>query len=177
MSFQPDRRKNDLEVDRLQDETRQNTKDIGILTTTVKELATMFRYAEKEYEHSRQDMKEVVVGLKTLNEKIGAMDGVQKEIGILIGEVGKLRHDIKNVEHAQQAIPILKENLIRNDKMVSDHETRVDALEKWKDEKDGAFGAVKVVIHSIWAFTSIGGLSFIAWLLRGYWAGGAIGGE
>jgi chromosome segregation ATPase len=158
----------------LDEETRQNTRDIASLAATVGKLATTVEYTEKSHEEDRKSVKELATELRTLNDKLGSMNGVQKELGTLAGEVGKLRHDLKNTEQAQQAIPLIKEYVAKVDKQVADHETRVDILEKWKERSDGATGAVRVIIHALWAFASIGGLSFLAWLLRSW---SKVGGE
>lgn len=162
----------------VEQETRQNTKDIASLAATVGKLATVFEYSEKAHEKDRRNLEAITAELRTLNDKLTGMNGVQKEIGTLMGEVGKLRHDIKNMEQPLAAIPLIKEALAGADKKSSDHEIRIDFLEKWKERSDGATGAVKIIIHMLWAFVAAGGLSFIAWMAGLFNSGGRhIGGE
>ncbi len=156
-------------------ETRQNTKDIAALAATVDKLATVFQYAEKAHEEDRKDLKEITTELRTLNEKLSGMNGVQKELGALTGEVGKLRHDLKTAETVLQAVPLIKESLVSSSEKSDEQERRIDGLEKWKERTDGAAGAVRVIIHAIWAFVSIGGLGFIGWIMGAF--NGRIGGE
>lgn len=157
-------------------QTRENTKAISDLAATVTRIATVVEITERQRSDERQDMRNVVAELKILGDKIGTISSISEKIGELSGEIGKLRHDIKNLENAQQAIPLLKNSQVISEKVIADHETRVNILEKWKDNTDGAAGAVKVIVHIVWAFASVGGLTFIGWLM-GLFNGGRIGGE
>lgn len=162
----------------LEQQTQQNTKDIHTLTIQVNKLATIVEFAEKHHESDRQDMRDVVSGLKGLNEKIGALANLQEKIGLMTGEIGKLRHDIKNLENAQSGIPMLRDKLTYNEKGVADHETRLAAIEKWRDRKDGAAGAVNWLLHGFWAvFGSaiLAVVGFVLWLFFNHKGGLMIG--
>ena len=152
----------------LEEQTRENTRNISSLTTTVTELATMFKFTEKARDEERQDVKSAVAELKTLNQKITEMSTIQKDVNQLSGDFRALSHDMKNVQNAIQAIGLLKDRLSENGETLAKHETRLDSIETWRSETKGATGAVKILIHTIWAFVSVGGLSFIAWIMTNY---------
>ncbi len=162
-------------------QTNQNTRDINILTNTVTELATIVKYSEKQHENDRDDLKSVVSELKSLNDKIGSMAGVQHELGSLLGEIGKLRHDIRNMEQAQLAIPLLKKDLVENEKAISKLESRIGMLEKWKESKEGAVEAIRWVVRGFWSIFGTGILalgSFVLYLFFNHSIPkGTIGGE
>ncbi|MGE0383072.1 MAG: hypothetical protein AB7O90_19760, partial [Hyphomicrobium sp.] len=86
-----------------------------------------------------------------------------------------------DIQSAIQAISLLKDRLTDDGKKLENHETRLDAIEAWRNELKGGTGAVKIVINSIWAVVAAGGLSFIAWLFTSYnkvsMVVGKIGGE
>lgn len=152
----------------LEEQTKENTRNISALTTTVTELTTMFKFTEKARDEERQDVKSAVAELKTLNEKITQMSSIQKDVTQLSGDFRALSHDMKNVQNAIQAIGLLKDRLADDGKKLENHEIRIDAIEAWRNELKGSTGAVKVIIHVIWAFVSVGGLSFIAWIMTNY---------
>lgn len=152
----------------VEEQTNENTKNIGTLANTVTELTTMFKYAEKARDEERLDVKAAVNELKNLNDKITTMASMQKEVTALASDVRALSHDFKNMQNGMQALALLKDKQIDCEKTSGNHETRIDALETWRSEQKGAAGAVKVIIHIIWAFVAAGGLSFIAWIMTNY---------
>lgn len=160
----------------LEAQTRENTKAISDLANTVTKLVTTVEITEKQRGEDRQDTRKIFEELKTLNEKMNSVPSLTEKFANLFAEVGKLRHDIHNIQQGQQAIPLLKDSHVKSEKAIADHETRINLLEKWKDNTDGVTGAVKIIIHCVWAFVSVGGLSFIAWLAIKF-TGGHIGGE
>lgn len=151
-----------------EEQTRENTRNISTLATTVTELATMFKFTEKARDEERLDVKNAVNELKQLNQKITEMSTIQKDVNTLSGDFRALSHDMKNVQNAIQAIGLLKDRLSEDGKKLENHEIRIDSLEATRTKAEGATGAVKLMIHCIWAFASVGGLSFIAWIVTNY---------
>jgi chromosome segregation ATPase len=139
--------KRDIAMD-IQEQTLQNSRDISTLTATVAKLGAMFESAEKVRDEDRSDLHSVVSELRSMNEKISDITGVKKDVNAVAADVRALR---------------------------SDFDKRLKVLEVLKDQAEGASGVVKVLIHSIWAFASIGGFSFVAWLLTTYAQSQSIG--
>ena len=162
----------------LEEQTRENTRNISSLATSVTELATMFKYTEKSREEERLDVRAAVDELKSLNNKIASMANVQKEVATLSSDVRTMNHDVRNIQSSLVAIGLLKDKQVECEKKSENHEARINEIEKKWDKADGATGAVKVVVHMIWAFVSVGGIGFVAWLF-GLWghSGGRISGE
>lgn len=132
-------------------EVRQNTRDIANLTNTVTRVATLVESGEKRHEEDRQSMRDIYGSLKQLNEKIGNFTGMQDKVTDISTQMGGLRHDVKNLENGMQAIPLLKNKEVENEKFISNHELRIAELEKFKNKHDGATGAVRIMIHGVWA--------------------------
>lgn len=132
-------------------EVRQNTRDIANLTNTVTRVATLVESGEKRHEEDRQSMRDIFSGLKQLNDKIGNFTGMQEKVVDISTQMGGLRHDVKNLEQGMQAIPLLKNKEVENEKFIGNHELRIAELEKFKNKHDGATGAVRLMIHVLWA--------------------------
>lgn len=132
-------------------ETRQNTRDISALTNTVTRLATIVEQSEKRNDEDRGTMREIFSNLKGLNDKVGVFTTVSEKVSALSEQQGALRHDIKNIQQGMQALPLLKNREGELDKFVAGHEIRLKTIETWKDKHDGAAGAIKIVIHLLWA--------------------------
>jgi len=132
----------------LEEQTRENTRNIATLASTVTELSTMFRYTEKSRDEERAYVKEAVTELKSLNDKMTSLSYVKGDLTALADKI-------------------------------RDHETRINEFESLRDKAEGASGAAKIFIHSVWAIVSAGGLSVVAWLVTNYekLRGGSIGGE
>lgn len=132
-------------------ETRQNTRDISALAINVTRLTTLVESGEKRHAEDRQTMRDIFDGLKTLNDKIGGVTAMQDKIAELSSQLGGIKHDIKNLDSVMQGLPMVKKDVVENEKAIAAHDTRLDALELWKNKHDGATGAVKVFIHVLWA--------------------------
>lgn len=132
-------------------ETRQNTRDIATLTNNVTRLTVLVENGEKRHDEDRQTMRDIFSGLKSLNDKIGGVTNMQEKVNELASQMGGLRHDVKNLENGMQAIPLLKNKEVENEKKLVEHETRINTLESFKDKHDASTSTAKLFIHVLWA--------------------------
>lgn len=162
------------------EQIRENTRNIATLATSVTELSTMFKVTEETRKEERADVKAVVTELKALNQKMVSIDTLQKDVSQLMGDVRALYEKNNGLNLTVTNFEPLKEKQVEADKKLVDHEGRINAIESWKDKKEGAWDGGKFIVHILWAFISIGGLSMIGWLVTHYQnfkIGASIGGE
>lgn len=143
----------------VEKQTIKNTEDIGKITAAVSELALTMKYEMDRSKEERDNVKAMVNELRGINDKMGSLTVLNSEVGELKGEVGKLRHDLKNLENAQQAVPLLAQK-------VNDMVTEIAVLsasdktcKEWRDKHDGAATAMEKAVKAMWAVCGAGVLS------------------
>lgn len=149
-------------------QTIKNTDDIGKVTAAVSELALTMKYEIERGKEERENVKSMVHELRGLNEKISSIAAVQTKLAELEGEVGKLRHDIKNVENAQGLAPLLAQKV--ND-LVTDIavlNTNDKTCKEWRDKHDGAADAMKMAVKAMWTVCGAGVMSVLGFVLYLY---------
>lgn len=115
-----------------------NTKDISDLTATVGKLVTMFQYEGERAKEDRTSVKDMVGELKGLNEKIGAMASVQKEMA----------QSSKDITELRTRVDQLKEWKDKYD--LSSFNSRIGSLEGTKQREEGAAKAVATGADWFW---------------------------
>lgn len=150
----------------MQDDIKKNTRDIHDLTVVVTRLATIVENSEKRHDSDMVMMREALGSISRLNERIGATLSIEKDIvsiretlGDRTGDVRTLRHDLNTAMNALQLLPGMNEK-------IAIATGKIEAMEKWRDNFDGAKSATKTGVHALWAFVSVGGLGLIAWLVN-----------
>ena len=114
----------------------------------------------------------MVSELKSLNDKITSMAGVQKEMSTLGGEVGKLRHDLRNAENAINGMPLLQKMITENQNKIAALTAQTAELMKWKDKHEGAAGAIASAAKALWTLFGGGVMALGYFLLRAYFTPG-----
>lgn len=137
-------------------QTAKNTEDISKVTAAVGELTVTMKFEMERGKEERESIKSMLSELKGINEKMGSISNLQLKISELEGELGKQRHDIKNLENAQQAFPVFKEKLEECGKKVAVLEAKDQGCKEWRDKHDGAKGAATVAIRAFWAVFGTG---------------------
>lgn len=147
---------------------KENSRNIAALTNTVTRLATIVETSEKQRADDRHDMRGIYESLKALNDKIADLTLIRQQINDLSGQVGGLRHDVKNIENGQGAIPLIKEKLVEVEKDILSLQTSVEDFKTFKDKHEGATGVVHVIIHLVWAVFGTGIISVGYYILSNY---------
>lgn len=146
-------------------QTIKNTEDISKVTAAVSELTITMKFEMERGKEERESIKSMLSELKGINEKMGAIGNLQLKISELEGELGKQRHDIKNLENIQQAIPVFKEKLEDVGKKVAVLESREQSCKEWRDKYDGAKGAATIAVRALWAVFGTGIITIVAFVL------------
>lgn len=149
----------------IEAQTQRNTDDISKLTAAVSELALTMRYEIERGKEERDNVKSMVNELRGLNEKMGSLTTMTAELAELKGELGKQRHDIRNLENAQNAIPLLKNIVDESSKKIAVLETKDEGCKEWRDKHDGATRAMSIAVRAMWAVCGTGVLSLGAFVL------------
>lgn len=164
-------------------EIKKNTSDIQALTLQMTRLATIVEQTEKNRDKDGASIHEVAQSIASMNEKIGSALSMSKDILAIreklaerSQELSGLRHDVKNIDQALQAIPLLKEKVSQIDKQQGIDRTDIDALQKWRDQIDGGGRALKGMAIALW--TMFGGVIIggAFWLIE-HFTGAKISGE
>lgn len=123
----------DLEV-----QTGENAKSISALAITVTELATAVKYESEIAKNDRNSVKEMVVELKALNQKISDMAGVQKEQAQVGKDVAELRTRVDQLKEWKDKFDL--SNML----------TRIEGLEKQNIKEAGVKEAVTTGAEWFW---------------------------
>jgi len=119
-------------------QTLQNTQDIGKLTATIAELATMFKYETERFKEERAGVKDMVTELKGVNEKLNAMATVQKDMA----------QNAKDITELRARVDQLKEWKDKYD--LSKFDSRIATLEKVGQLEEGAARAISSGADWFW---------------------------
>lgn len=122
----------------IESQINENTRNIATLTATVTELSTIMKYETDRAKEDRGSVKDMVNELKSLNEKITGIAGVQKEQAQAAKDITELRTRVDN----------LKEWKDRFD--LSNMLTRITALEIVNTKEDGIKQAVSTGAEWFW---------------------------
>ena len=168
-------------------QTQKNTDDIHHLSLSVERLTATVEASEKRREGDMQLFRDAANNLTKLNERIGALVGIEKDIAALTGFVNEqkgdlrtLRHDLNNISNAMQGMPVLGEKINEVNKTLAAHEAKIEALETWRDKFDGGRETVGWLVRGFWAVFGTGilaGLYMIVQLFMTKSGGPHIGGE
>lgn len=119
-------------------QTGENTKSIAALALTVTELATAVKYESEIAKNDRSSVKEMVVELKALNQKISDMAGVQKEQAQVGKDVAELRTRVDQLKEWKDKFDL------------SNMQTRIEGLEKQNTKEAGVKEAVTTGAEWFW---------------------------
>lgn len=146
-------------------QTVKNSEDIGKLTGVVDKLAMTMTFEMERGKEDRENMKSVVSELRGLNEKIGSLAMVQTKLAELEGELGKQRHDLRNLENAQAGIPLLAQKIedIKTDIAVLNVNDKT--CKEWRDKHDGAADAMRMAVKAMWTVCGAGVISVVGFVL------------
>lgn len=168
-------------------QTEKNTNDIQELALSVTRLTTLVESSEKRRESDMQVFREAANGITRLNERIGGLVGIEKDIAVLTGFMSEqkadtraLRHDVNGLTNALQGIPILGEKVNDINKTLATHGAKIEALETWRDKFDGGRETAGWFVRGFWAIFGtaiLTGLYFIVSLFVAKNGGPTIGGE
>lgn len=118
----------------MEAQTNENTRNITSLTATVTELSTIMKFEVERGKEDRSSVKDMVNELKSLNEKITTMAGVQKEQA-----------------QATNAITELRTKMERLDKFdFSKMENRLEGLEKINTKEEGVKSTLTTGLDWFW---------------------------
>lgn len=149
----------------LEERTNKNTDDINKVTKAVAELTVTMRFEMERGKEERDSIKSVLIELRGINEKMGSLTTVQNEVSELKGEMGKYRHDLRNLESLLQALPLIKKDVEENTKNIAVLQTKDDTCKEWRDKHDGATKAMSVAVRAMWAVCGTGVLSVASFVL------------
>lgn len=168
-------------------QTEKNTSDIQELALSVTRLTTLVESSEKRRDGDMQVFREAATGITRLNERIGGLVGIEKDIAVLTGFISEqkadaraLRHDVNGLTNTLQGIPILSEKISEVNKTLATHEAKIEALETWRDRIEGGKATANWIVRAFWAVFGTGimaGLYFLAQLIITQKGGPTIGGE
>lgn len=168
-------------------QTQRNTDDIHQLSLSVAKLTATVEASDKRRENDMQLFRDAATNLTRLNERIGAMVGIEKDIAVLTGfvqeqkgDIRTLRHDLNSVANAMQGLPILGEKINEVNKTLATHEAKIEALETWRDKIEGGKATAGWIVRAFWAVFGtaiLAGLGFIISLIVTKNGGPSIGGE
>lgn len=122
----------------LEAQTGENTKSIAALALTVTELATAVKYESENAKRDRDSVKEMVAELKSLNQKIADMAGVQKEQTQVGKDVAELRTRVDQLKEWKDKFDL--SNML----------TRIESLEKQNVKEAGVKEAVSTGAEWFW---------------------------
>lgn len=136
----------------------QNTQNITSLTATVTELSTVVKYEVDRAKEDRNSVKDMVTELKSLNEKISGMAGVQKEMSQTARDIAELRTRVDQLKEWKDKYDLSK------------MDSRIAALEKIGSEEAGAAKAIATGADWFWrlfgpCITALG-FSAIVWYVN-----------
>lgn len=163
-----------------EEQTQRNTDDIHALTVNVTRIATLVEQSEKARASEREMLTQAIGSINKLNERIGSILSLEKEIAALTtslaeknGDIRTVKHDLANLSHAMSAMPIFNDRIAK-------HDTKIEVLEKWQDNFDGARGALSWVGHAVWGVFGTGFLTLCYFVIKLFVTsngGTTIGGE
>ncbi|MDB5490369.1 MAG: hypothetical protein JWO78_218 [Micavibrio sp.] len=150
------------------DERVYNTEtNISALTGAVKELAVMAKNAEERHTEDRTTMKDAIVAMSELKDKITAAIGMEKDIKILREKMFEQKTEVdKDISSITSNIAALQ--------------TDMDNIKTWKSEITGGAAALGIGAKVFWivlggAITT-GIISLTIYLLKGYFTAGMMTG-
>lgn len=137
---------------------QKNTDDIQTLVISVTKLSTMMENVEKRHDSDLGMIRDAVQGINSLQQKLSATLGMEKDISAvremvleLKGDVRTARHDLNTALNVLQAVPILNEKILDVNAKLAAAIVKVEALETWRDKVSGAASATGLIIKSAWA--------------------------
>lgn len=169
-------------------QTQRNTDDIHELTVNVTRLTSLVENSEKRRQEDAVVLRETAAGINKLGERIAGLVSLEKDIHALHqslsdqrGDIRTLRHDLNNIAQAMNGMPILGEKAAEAARTLATHGAKIEALETWRDQLDGARGTLKWVGRALWAVFGSGilavGYFILQLFLTGRGGGTGIGGE
>jgi hypothetical protein len=134
-----------------QAQTYKNTADINALAVTVTRITTLMEANEKLRMNDLEVIRKMADGIDTLNQRIGAVVGLDKDISVIKEQAREnkenirvLSHDMNTANNVLGILPSINERLTKA-------EARQEASEKWQDKVDGATTAIKYAVYVFWA--------------------------
>lgn len=143
----------------------RNTEDINKVAAAVGELTLTMKFEMERGKEERESIKSMLTELRGINEKMGSITALTAKVAELEGELGKQRHDLKNLENSLQVIPLIKEKLNEAVTDVAILQDRETTCKEWRDKHDGASAAMKTAVKAMWAVSGTGVLSVIGFVL------------
>lgn len=138
-------------------QTIKNTEDINKLAIQMASLIEITKNSEKRHDDVISTLKDAILNIQKLNERVGNMVAMEKDISTLKEDIAELkadarvnRHDLVNALNAQQALP----------KMVED----ISTLKTWKNQIEGGTKASKFIFAIIWLLLGgviVGGAQYV----------------
>lgn len=122
----------------IEAQTAKNAESISSLALIVTELSTTVKYEAEIAKGDRSSVKDMVNELKSLNEKITSIAGVQKEQAQAAKEISQLSAYVENIRDWKAKFDL--SNML----------TRIEGLEKKDIKDDGVKEAVSVGADWFW---------------------------
>lgn len=143
----------------IQEETKQNTKDINTLTRTVDRLALIQENSEKLREEDRKLLRELAKNAESLDRKISDALQVVNDVNKLKEDYRAMSHDIRNFENVQIGLTTKVDELVKSD---ATSNADIKNLKEWHDrerEKDLLEAGGEKLKQKTWkTLTTIGGI-------------------
>jgi tetrahydromethanopterin S-methyltransferase subunit B len=141
----------------------------GVVSELANQVTKVVTVVEFEVERGKEDRianQSVLTELKSINEKISSMHGVNEKLSELNTEVGKLRHDFRNVENTLNSLPLMQEKHNALALQVARVETKQTEMERiqialtLQDAKqdgvlEGVVGVIKTISEWMWRLTPV----------------------
>lgn len=103
------------ELYQVQEDTKQNTKDIAILTRTVDRLAVMYESTETTRGEDRELLRELAKTMVSLDKQVTEALHVTDQVRQLKEDMRVMKHDLDNVAGVQINLLPKFEDLTKND--------------------------------------------------------------
>jgi hypothetical protein len=140
---------------KLEATTEKNTNDIQALALQVTRVVTIVENSEKRHEGDVNMWREAIAGISKLNESVSKTLLLEKDVAAaketmaeLKSDIRVVRHDVGNLQNAQNAIPI-------HQAAIAKLEAKIIALEVIRDKISG--GAMALGFGSKVLWTVFGG--------------------
>jgi len=122
----------------MEAQLNENTRNITALTATVTQLSTVVGYEVERAKEDRGNVKDVLTELKSLNDKITGIAGVQKEHSGAAAAIAELKIRVDQLKEWKDKYDLSNMN------------TRITALESVNTKEEGVKEAVSTGAEWFW---------------------------